>query len=57
MSCPAALWSFGAIYRLDISPFLTTIVLCLSIRIRGYDDPNFHIPSAALTLHLWSAKS
>jgi putative oxidoreductase len=32
---------------------LETIVLCLSVRIRSYHDPNFHIPSAALTLHLW----
>ena len=49
------LWKFRRpIYLLDISPFLESIVLCLSIRIRGYDDPNFHIPSAALTLHLLS---
>ncbi len=55
MSCPASTVELRrAIYRVDISPFLTTIVLCLSIRIRGYDDPNFYIPSAALTLHLCS---
>jgi hypothetical protein len=34
--------------------FLEAIVLCLSVRIRGYDDLNFHIPSAAFTLHLQS---
>jgi len=41
-----------AIYLLSIFPFLETILLCLSSRIRGYDDANFHIPSAAFTLHL-----
>ena len=29
-------------------------LLCLSIRIRGYDDPDLHLPLAALTLHLYS---
>src|SRR5260370_2280216 len=33
---------------------LQTIVLCLSVPIRGYDDPNFDIPSATLSLHLQS---
>jgi len=33
-------------------PFWEAALLCLSIRIRGYDDPNLHLPSAALTLHL-----
>ncbi len=39
-----------------ILPFQETIIRCLSIAIRGYDDPNFHIPSGALTLHLWSCE-
>jgi len=26
------------------------------VHIRGYDDLNFHIPSAARTLHLWSCE-
>jgi len=33
--------------------FLDTALPCPSIRIRGYYDPNFHLPSAALTLHLY----
>jgi len=33
-------------------PFWEAALLCLSIRIRGYDDPNLHLPSATLTLHL-----
>jgi len=33
-----------------------TILLFLSIRIRGYYDPNFHIPSTGLTLHLCSCE-
>src|SRR5258708_31331516 len=36
--------------------FLQTIVLCLSVPIRGYDDPNFDIPSATLSLHLQSCE-
>src|SRR6266853_2656602 len=35
---------------------LETIVLCLSVPIRGYDDPNFDIPSATLSLHLQSCE-
>jgi len=35
---------------------LETIVLCLSVRIHGYDDPNFDIPSATLSLHLQSCE-
>jgi hypothetical protein len=36
--------------------FLQTIVLCLSVPIRGYDDPNFGLPSAGLSLHLQSCE-
>ena len=36
--------------------FLETTVLCLSVPIRGYDDPNFDIPSATLSLHLQSCE-
>src|SRR5712671_3793371 len=36
--------------------FLETIVLCLSVPIRGYDDPNFDIPSATRSLHLQSCE-
>jgi hypothetical protein len=32
--------------------FLQTIVLCLSVSVRGYDDPNFDLPSVGLSLHL-----
>ena len=39
-------------YLLGVSPFLEAALLCLSIPIRGYDDPNFRLPSAPLTLHL-----
>src|SRR6266404_8261155 len=35
---------------------LETIVLCLSVPIRGYDDSNFDIPSATLSLHLQSCE-
>jgi len=51
------LWKFRRpIYLLDISPFLESIVLCLSIRIRGYYEPNFHIPLAAISLHFRSCE-
>ena len=46
----------AAIYLLGILPLLEPILLCLSIRIRDYDDRNFHIPSIAFTLHLWSCE-
>ncbi len=36
--------------------FLQRIVLCLSVPIRGYDDPNFDLPSAGLSLHLQSCE-
>jgi hypothetical protein len=39
-----------------MSRLLETIVLCLSVRIHGYDDPNFDIPSATLSLHLQSCE-
>ncbi len=35
---------------------LMRIVRCLSIRMQGHDNSNFHTPSAALTLHLQSCE-
>jgi hypothetical protein len=43
----------GAGSRIKSGPLIRTI-LYLSVSIRGRDDLNFHIPSAALPLHLQS---
>jgi uncharacterized membrane protein YphA (DoxX/SURF4 family) len=37
--------------------FLQGPLLCLSISIRGCDDRHLHLPSAALTLHLFSCET
>jgi hypothetical protein len=39
-----------------VRPLVEAPILCLSIDIPGYDDPDLHLPSDALTLHLWSCE-